>query len=278
MTDEHPKYTREFCEPQYNQGLNVPDKAALMAKRREISARVRERIPGILDVPYGESEKERLDIYPAPAPRAVALFIHGGYWQRYDKSEVAFLAEPLTEAGFTLVAINYNLCPVVSLATIVDEVRAACIWTYRNVAAREPLLVFGNSAGGHLTALMMATSWPDMGGDRPADMLKGGLAISGIYDLEPLIPTSINEALRLDAEQARELGAIRHARAADAPLHLAVGELESAEFHRQTKLLADLWHVPATVIPNRHHFNMLLELAEPGSVLMTLLKNLLIRA
>jgi len=272
--EDHPPYSREFCEPQYNQGLNVPDKAALLARRSEISKRVRERIPSVLDMPYGPGEKERLDIYPGPAGSPVAIFIHGGYWQRYDKSEVAFLAEPVTRAGMTLVAINYELCPATTLEKIVIQVRAACAWVYRNVAERRRVLVFGNSAGGHLTAMMMATDWRELDASLPQDVIKGGLAISGLYDLEPLLHTTINDALALDPAQARKLGPIHGKRATGAPLHLAVGELESTEFHRQTQLLVERWAVPSTVIPKRNHFDMLLEFAEPRSVMMGLLREL----
>lgn len=271
-----PAYSRAFCEPQYNQRLNVPDRAASMARRQALSEQVRRRLRSTLDVPYGESDLERLDIYPADGARAaVMIFIHGGYWQRYDKAEVAFLAEPFVRAGITLVSVNYNLCPAVTLDRIVAEVRAACAWVWRHIAAHggdpDRLFVSGNSAGGHLTAMMMATDWPALAADLPADMLKGGLAISGIYDLEPLRHTSINDAVGLDAGAAQRNSPLMLQPPTAAPVVIAVGALESTEFQRQAQLLADTWKATPTrvlQVANCHHFNILLGMADPDNPLM----------
>lgn len=269
-------YSRAFCEPQYNQSLNVPDRPASLARRQELSERARRTLRSTLDVPYGSTGKERLDIYPAAGDhRPVMIFIHGGYWQRYDKADVAFLAEPFVKAGITLVSINYNLCPEVTLDKIVAEARAACAWVWRHIAAHggDPgrIFVSGNSAGGHLTAMMMATDWPALDATLPRDLLKGGLAISGIYDLEPLRHTSINDAVGLDADAARRNSPVTLRPPTTAPLVIAVGALESQEFQRQTQLLADTWTSTPTrtlVVADCHHFNILLGMAEPGNPLM----------
>lgn len=271
-----PTYSRAFCEPQYNQRLNVPDRPASLARRQELSARARSTLRSVLDVPYGNSDLERLDIYPAAGTRCpVMIFIHGGYWQRYDKADVAFLAEPFVKAGITLVSINYNLCPAVTLDRIVSEARAACAWVWRHIAAHggnpDRICVSGNSAGGHLTAMMMATDWPAFDPALPRDLLKGGLAISGIYDLEPLRHTSINDAIGLDADAARRNSPVTLQPPTTAPVVIAVGALESAEFQRQTQLLADTWKTTPTrtlVVADCHHFNILLGMADPGNPLM----------
>jgi arylformamidase len=203
------------------------------------------------------------------------VFIHGGYWQRFDKADVAFLAEAFVQAGVTLVTLNYDLCPAVTLDRIVSEVRAGCAWVGRNIAAHggDPSRIFvsGNSAGGHLTAMMVATDWPGVDCALPADLLKGALAISGIYDLEPLLYTSINDAVGLDLEAARRNSPVLLEPRSTALLVIALGALESDEFHRQAKLLADTWSaIPTTVMPvaDCHHYNILLELTEPGTPLM----------
>jgi arylformamidase len=271
-----PSYSRAFCEPQYNQRLNVPDRPALMARRLELSARVCREQPCTLDVAYGDAEGERLDIFPAAGDRRpVMVFIHGGYWQRSDKSEVAFLAEPFVKAGITLVSVNYDLCPAVTLDRIVAEARAACAWVWRNIVARggdrERIFVCGNSAGGHLTAMMLATDWPTLDAALPHDLLKGGVAISGIYDLEPLLHTSINDAVRLDAAAARRNSPVYLQPPTAAPAVIAVGALESPEFQRQTRLLADTWkNTPSRVIVAEgcHHFNILLRMTEAADPLM----------
>lgn len=273
---DRPAYTRAFCEPQYNQRGNVPDRPASMARREALSERVRSRLRCTRDVPYGESALERLDIYPAAGAGApVMVFIHGGYWQRFDKADVAFLAEAFVAAGVTLVTLNYNLCPAVSLDRIVAEVRAGCAWVWHHIAGhggdRDRIFVSGNSAGGHLTAMMLATDWPALDPELPADMLKGGLAISGIYDLEPLLHTSINHAVGLDLDAARRNSPVLLQPGSAAPLVIALGALESDEFHRQAKLLADTWSaipVRTMAVEGCHHYNILLELAEPGTPLM----------
>jgi arylformamidase len=247
-----------------------------MARREALSERVRSRLRCTRDVPYGESALERLDIYPAAGTNApVMIFIHGGYWQRFDKADVAFLAEAFVASGVTLVTLNYNLCPAVSLDRIVAEVRAGCAWVGRHIAEHggdpERIFVSGNSAGGHLTAMMLATDWPAFDAALPADMLKGGLAISGIYDLEPLLHTSINDAVGLDLDAARRNSPVLLQPRSAAPLVIAVGALESDEFHRQAKLLADTWSAIPTrtmAVEGCHHYNILLELAEPGTLLM----------
>ncbi len=273
---DRPAYTRAFCEPQYNQRGNVPDRPASMARREALSERVRNRLRCTRDLPYGQSALERLDIYPAAGANApVMIFIHGGYWQRFDKADVAFLAEAFVQAGVTLVTLNYNLCPAVTLDRVVTQVRAGCAWVGRHIAGHggDPARIFvsGNSAGGHLTAMMLATDWPALDAALPADLLKGGLAISGIYDLEPLLYTSINQAVGLDLDAARRNSPVLLRPAGAAPLVIALGALESDEFHRQAKLLADTWSaIPTTVMPVEgcHHYNILLELAEPGTPLM----------
>ena len=271
-----PRYSRAFCEPQYNQRFNVPDQPALLAQRAALSARVRRELPGILDLAYGDRPGEKLDIYQAAGTqRPVMIFIHGGYWQRHDKAELAFLAEPFVQHGITLVCLNYDLCPDVTLDTIVDEVRKACVWTWRHIAGYggDPgsLFVSGNSAGGHLTAMMVATDWTALDPTLPPDLLKGALAISGIYDLEPLLHTTINDAVQLDAAAARRNSPLFAEPPVAMPLIVAVGALESDEFKRQTQLLVDCWsdHLPARAVsvPDAHHFNILLGMAAPASPL-----------
>jgi arylformamidase len=271
-----PAFSRAFCEPQYNQRLNVPDRPASLARREELSERARRSLRSTLDVPYGDSAQERLDIYPAAGAHApVMIFIHGGYWQRYDKADVAFVAEPFVQAGVTLVSINYHLCPAVTLDKIVAEVRAACAWVWRHIEAHggdpDRIFVSGNSAGGHLTAMMMATDWPTLDAALPRALLKGGVAISGIYDLEPLRHTSINDAVGLDADAARRNSPVTLQPPTAAPVVIAVGALESTEFQRQTQLLADTWKNTPTrtlVVADCHHFNILLGMTEPGNPLL----------
>lgn len=270
-----PSFTREFCEAQYDPFLTAPDAREVNEHRLRLSAAARETLAGHRDVRYGAREKELLDIYPPPGEsRGVAIYLHGGYWRSMDKQDYAFLASAFVPAGFTLVLPNYDLAPEVTLDTIVDEVRTACAWVWRNIAHfggdRDRLCVAGNSAGAHLAAMMAITDWRGVDPSLPARLMKCGVMLSGLYDLEPLLLTTVNDALRLDAQAARRNSPALHSPKLDGPLLLAVGGRESAEFQRQTDTLYIGWQsvpIRRRVVPARHHFDLLLDLADENSAL-----------
>jgi arylformamidase len=270
-----PNYSRDFCEPQYVTSLIAPDLDAVMHRRSELAAEARAKFSARFDIAYGATEKEGVDVYFAEGEsRGVMVFIHGGYWHKMDKRDVAFLANSFVSSGITLVQVNYNLAPSVSLDEIVSEVRTACRWVWHNIdhfgGDRHRIYIGGNSAGGHLAAMMAATDWPAVDPTLPADLMKGGLAVSGIYDLEPLLFTSINDAVRMSGETTARNSPVKYCPTLRGPLLLPVGQLESAEFKRQTRLLAETWNELSPrqiVVPGRHHSDILLELADPDSEL-----------
>jgi arylformamidase len=164
----------------------------------------------------------------------------------------------------------------VSLGAIVDQVRAALVWLWRNAPELavdvERIQVCGHSAGGHLSAMLMATHWPDLGADLPADLLHSGLAISGLYDLEPLRHTSINEAVGLNAETAARYSPALLPVRGEGPFSAAVGGLESAGFHQQAETLAQAWRsrthpVEVLHVADTNHFTIVETLARSGPLL-----------
>ena len=194
------------------------------------AAESRARRPdAVLDVRYGPGEKETLDIFPAGrADAPVQLFIHGGYWRAMDKSDYSFIADAFHPAGATTVVINYDLCPTVTLDTIVVEANRSIAWTWRNIAEYggdpDRLYVSGNSAGGHLTAMALAHDWTADG--LPADVIKGAAPITGVFDCEPVLDITVNEEVRLEPEAARRLSPLRNPPRRALPLLVAVGGAE----------------------------------------------------
>ena len=180
-----------------------------------LSDAFRGKVDGWLDLVYGPRPRNTLDFFPATAragdPAGLLLYIHGGYWQRGDKSVYSYVAEPFVERGFNVALMNYQMCPDVRLSEIAPQARLAVAWLWRNAAElgfdRERFTVLGHSAGGHLTIEMMCTDWPSEGEDLPRDLIKAGVAISGIYDFEPILYCSENDGLRLDAETTEALAA-----------------------------------------------------------------------
>lgn len=272
-----PVLTPEFVERGYNNRAAVPDHAKWFARWAELSAATKAQFPPQLDLRYGPNPKETLDLFvPEGKPRGTFVFIHGGYWRALDKSDHAFVAAPMLAQGIAVANVNYDLCPDVSIATIVDECRRAVAWVVRegarHGAAPEALVVGGHSAGGHLAAMMVATDWSALG--LPRAPLAGAVTLSGVHDLSPMPLFSFNADFKLDAAEARRLSPALMRPGAPVPVLCAVGASETSEFVRQTQLLWDAWpdHRPpgATgplLIPGRHHFDVVADFADPGSAL-----------
>ncbi len=279
-------FEQAWVDGQYNLRARHPDAQQYFDRWTRESERVRAALPGKLDIAYGESAAETLDYFPAAASAAeggaakgrgapVLIFIHGGYWRALDKKEHRFLAEPFVGAGCAFVNVNYALAPAVGIEEIVRQCRRAVGWTYRHCAGwgGDPnrLHVAGHSAGGHLTAMMLATDWSRE--SLPANALKGGCAISGVFELEPLRHSYLQGDLRLTEESAQLLSPLLHLPKRGPPLIVAVGAEETEEFLRQSEAYAVAWRgqglpVQHRVVPGCHHFSILEELANPASPLL----------
>ena len=232
-----------LLQAQYDNPALVPEHPAIIAGWAVDAAAYRAAAGGRLDVPYGASPRERYDWFgPDDAP--VAVFIHGGYWQKLDKSYFSHCAAGLVAHGVAVAVLGYDLCPEVTLRRIVEQMRAAC-------AALRPVLAFGHSAGGHLSAMLLAS------GDVPA-----ALPISGVFDVTPLRHTRIGDALALEEAEARALSPMFMARPAGR-LHAVVGAAESEAFRGQTREMAARWGGTNDEVAGANHFTVLAGLSDP---------------
>lgn len=266
-------------ERQYNARLSIPDHEQIFARWAEHSREARLALPCVLDVNYDDAPEKAagatLDVFPADGDsRALLMFIHGGYWRSRDKSDFSFLATAFRGAGVTLAVVNYDLAPRVSIADIVGQMLKASAWLWRNAGAfgadSSRMYAAGHSAGGHLTAMMLAAQWPRYAGDLPPKLFQGGLAVSGIYDLTPLLEASVNDDLKLDFPEARRVSPAFMPPATDARLMTAVGGLESDEFKRQNALIAARWSSCFSrdvSMPGFNHLNVIEELGNASSPL-----------
>lgn len=269
--------TREFVEREYNLRAACPDHPQWFAEWAQRSAAVYAGIGVRRDLRFGAGRKETLDLFLPKGPaRGTFAFIHGGYWRALDKTDFAFVAAPFVARGIAVATINYDLCPAVSVAHIVDEVRRALTWLARegrqHGAETSRLVIGGHSAGGHLVAMMYVTDWRALGLDRaPFD---AGVTVSGVHDLVPMTLFSFNSDIGLDDASARELSPLAHPPLVTAPLAMAVGAAETSEFIRQTHRLWDAWPAqrPAGVsgpllVDGRNHFGVISDYADAGSAL-----------
>ncbi|MEP6942769.1 MAG: alpha/beta hydrolase [Betaproteobacteria bacterium] len=265
----------EFVEREYNNRAAFPDHPQWFARWAADSAQSRRQLDGRLDVRYGTGARQTIDLFPAAAPRGALLFIHGGYWRSLDKSDHSFIADPWVERGIGVAVMNYDLCPGVSIPRIVEEARDAVAWLAANGARyampTDRLLLAGHSAGGHLVASLLAGRWPDAAGSQS---ICGAVSISGVFDLEPLLLSSMNADLRLDIATARAMSPVHHPPRVATPLLLAVGADETREFIRQTTSMWEAWPqnrpvgmTGPLIVPHRHHFSVASDLAVAESAL-----------
>jgi arylformamidase len=266
----------ERMEREYNARAAIPDHPQIFARWAEQGAHTRRRRAGLIDIPYGDDPGERLDYFPSvQRDGPLLVFIHGGYWRSLDKFDFTWIAPPFLDAGISVAFLNYGLAPRVPVDEIVRQQLRALAWLHGRAESfgfdPRRIVVGGHSAGGHLTAMMMAAVWPEFDPALPADLVKGGIAISGIYDLEPLVPLPfINVDLQLDAATARRVSPVHLPPATEAPLLTAVGALESSEFKRQTQLIHTAWpHIAREEleVAGANHLTVCDVLADPESPL-----------
>src|SRR5689334_13050192 len=260
----------------YDNRQLVPDHARYLSRWAEDSQVARSRMTSHLDLRYGDMAGETLDLFPArKGDGSCLMFIHGGYWRALDKRDFSYLAPALVDGGISLAVVNYDLCPQVRMDEIVRQMLRASRWLWLRAEdyGMDPdrLYVAGHSAGGHLAAMLMCALWPVFDARLPKDLWKGALAISGLFDLRPLVYVDwLNSDLQLDESAALALSPAFMPPATRCPVMTAVGGEESSEFHRQNRLLRERWRAAFAgdiAMPGRHHFSVVDALAEPQSAL-----------
>jgi arylformamidase len=258
-------------EAEYNNRARVPEHPAIFIRWARAAADFRASHPDAeLGIVYGRSSRERIDIFwPAAGHTApIALFIHGGYWRSLDRSNFSHLAAGPNAHGIALALIGYDLCPGVAMETIIEQVRGATLHMFRRHGRR--LVASGHSAGGHLSACLVGTDWKKFGSDLPDDLVPAALSISGLFGLAPLMRTSMNQDLRIDAENVERISPLGWNVARGREFDAWVGGDESSEFLRHSREIADVWGRKGVAtryveLPRTNHFTVLDPLADPSS-------------
>jgi arylformamidase len=265
-------------EVEYNNRARVPENPSLIAGWARDAAAYRARhVPR--SIPYGPGARNIIDFFPGDDKGPIVVFIHGGYWQSLDGSFFSHLAGGLNAHGLSVAIPSYDLCPGITVDDIIQEMRSA---TRELARLGRCLVISGHSAGGHLAACMLATDWPQFDASLPGDLVIAAYAISGLFDLGPLVETLINKALHLDHAAARVASPLFWQAPARRSLDAVVGENESAEYFRQSRTIVDLWGAAGVttrfgVVPNANHFTAIAPLADPGSPMVSRLRELATR-
>jgi arylformamidase len=267
-------------EAEYDNPARVPEHPQIILRWAEDSAQFRARhINSEIGIPYGASARTRIDIFwpDADLTAPIALFIHGGYWRALDPSSFSWLAPGCNGCGLACAVAGYDLCPTVTIDAIIGQMRAAAIFLFRQYGRR--LVAYGHSAGGHLTACLVATDWKSIARDLPADLVPAGVSISGLFDLAPMVVTKRNADLRLDAESARRGSPLFWDVPPGRVLDAWVGGDESSEFHRQSRTVVDTWGRKGVVtriaeVAGANHFTVLDPLTDPESAISVRLAEL----
>jgi arylformamidase len=261
----------------YTNGAHIAGGDAYVARWPQLAQGFRDRIASLgsarLDLAYGPQPRNRLDLFlPAQPPRGLFIFVHGGYWMRFDKSFWSHLAEGALRRSFAVALPSYTLCPEIRIGGIAREIGAAIDFTAKQIEG--PIHLAGHSAGGHLVCRAMASPspLPEAVRKRVAHVV----SISGVHDLRPLMNTQMNATLKLGKDEARAESPVLLEPAPGLRLTCWVGAGERAEFIRQNALMANIWRglgaaTAAVVEDNRHHFNVIEGLMDPEALLTTAL-------
>jgi arylformamidase len=257
--------------------LAVPDHETWLAREAALSENARAAFTGArYDVSYGDTPLQRLDVFSAARKNApIHIFVHGGFWRALDKSSYSHIGAALARAGATGVIVNYDLCPKVTVDDIVRQTMRAIAWVYRHGAELpgnpNRLFLSGHSVGAHLAAMALAHDWRADG--LPGDIVKGVAALSGIFDLEPVLRIEANADIRLKPAMVARNSPLFLEPKVMAPVIVAPGGDEPEPWIQQSRDYAAMLHsrgypVALMVAPKHHHFSLTCALSDPGDPLM----------
>jgi arylformamidase len=263
-------------EVEYNNRARVPEHPQIFAQWARDAAAYRGETSkdgrAEIGLKYGPSARQTIDLFKprGGAEGPLALFIHGGYWRSLEPASFSHMACGMNAHGITVAVSGYDLAPQVSIGQIIEQTQQACLFLWKRFKKR--IMVSGHSAGGHLAACMVATDWQALDPGAPADLAPVGYAISGLYDLAPLLHLATNADFKLDAAEARRISPLFWPVAKGRVLDAVVGGAESSEFLRQSKIVADGWREKGVetryeAIPGMNHFTVCDPLIDPASAM-----------
>lgn len=262
-------YPAAEFERQFNPRLYVDNADDIQPRREKMAAATRAMLPHKLGVAYGTGEREVMDIFPAGGDAPCLVYLHGGFWRMGHARENNYAAEAFAKMGAAVFMPTYDLCPSVTIAQIADQAKRALAWVHANAAAYggdpNSLYLCGHSAGAHLFALALADGIDGV----PDSAILGACLISGIYDLEPVQATGVNEDLRIEDADIYPLSPLNHPPTVRTPLVVSWGEAESDEWRRQSKLYASVARsggaaVEELPVPGADHYSIAFDLVDPA--------------
>jgi arylformamidase len=264
-------------EVEYNNRARVPEHTEIFARwtreGEDYRVQAMKERRAELGLMYGSTQRQFIDMF-SPRPDVtspLALFIHGGYWRSLDPSLFSQMARGLNARGVAVAVVGYDLCPEVTISEIIDQIRHACLFLWLRTGQR--MMIYGHSAGGHLAGAMVATDWQSLYPKAPADLVPAAYSISGLFDLTPLLHVTMAQDLRLDEAEARTVSPLFWPAPKGRVFDAVVGGLESGEFLRQSRVVADTWGKAGAqtryeAVAGTNHFTVIDALSDPQSAMV----------